>query len=389
MIINKIILQKPHVNQLFILQNSKRFNVVNCGRQFGKDALIKIISITTALKNKKVAIIAPQYRTSLDLWNEIIEITQKTIVKKDHLSRIEFNTGGVIEFWSLINFESIRGKRYNSVIINEAAHFINLKKAWTEVIRPTLTAHKGKCWFLSTPKGRNYFKELTEMNEKSNWSCFHFTSYDNPKIDSREIDDAKKNISDQAFRQEYLAEFVDGLECMMKQEYIRKFYDIPENLNIFMGVDLAMSTKEKSDYTAIVVLGRQKETNNIYILDVYRTKATFNEILSKINFFANKWKPEKIGIESVQGQAYIAQEMIRTSTYNIEQIHPDKDKITRFNTILSRYEQGLVYHKNDLISDFEHELMEFPIGSHDDMIDATVHAFLMSTKKLLTAQCWL
>jgi hypothetical protein len=36
------------------------------------------------------------------------------------------------------------------------------------------------------------------------------TSYDNPLINPSEIDDARLTLPDNVFRQEYLAEFIDG-----------------------------------------------------------------------------------------------------------------------------------------------------------------------------------
>lgn len=54
---------------------------------------------------------------------------------------------------------------------------------------------------------------------------------------------------------------------------------------------------------------------------------------------------------------------------------PDKDKVTRFQALAARYEQRLVYHAPDLDPEFERELLAFPVGSHDDMVDAAVYAF--------------
>ena len=40
-----------------------------------------------------------------------------------------------------------------------------LKSSWEESIRPTLTDMEGDAWFLSTPKGLNYFYDLFQRGQ--------------------------------------------------------------------------------------------------------------------------------------------------------------------------------------------------------------------------------
>jgi hypothetical protein len=119
-----------------------------------------------------------------EVWRDLNLILAPVIKKKDGGEmRIELVTGGIIEFWSLENYDAIRGRKYHFVTINEAAMFRNLKQAWTEVIRATLTDYQGSAVFLSTPKGENYFKELADKeNSNLEWRTFRYTSYDNPKL---------------------------------------------------------------------------------------------------------------------------------------------------------------------------------------------------------------
>jgi hypothetical protein len=79
-------------------------------------------------------------------------------------------------------------------------------------IRATLTDYAGDAWFFSTPKGKNnYFFELEmEMRQHAEWAIFKFTSYDNPLLDPKEIDEAKNQLDKITFDQEYMAEDVDA-----------------------------------------------------------------------------------------------------------------------------------------------------------------------------------
>lgn len=74
---------------------------------------------------------------------------------------------------------------------------------------------------MSRPKGKNAggtpdhpgngFYLIEEKHRKfDNWAFFHFTTYDNPHIDRDEIEEARLQLDDTTFRQEYLAEYVDA-----------------------------------------------------------------------------------------------------------------------------------------------------------------------------------
>jgi hypothetical protein len=60
-------------------------------------------------------------------------------------------------------------------VVDEAAMIPTLQEAWQQSIRPTLTDLRGSAWFLSTPKGMNYFKVLFDLgqdSERDDWaSC--------------------------------------------------------------------------------------------------------------------------------------------------------------------------------------------------------------------------
>ncbi len=85
---------------------------------------------------------------------------------------------------------------------------------------------------------------------------------------------------------------------------------------------------------------------------------------------ADRWHPTAIGVEVVQYQAAVVQELLRTTTLPVREVRPDRDKVTRFQPLEARYEQGLVRHTPDLDPAFERELLGFPVGEHDDQVDA-------------------
>src|SRR5208283_2296932 len=60
-----------HPSQMQVLQQAKRFNVVCCGRRWGKTVLGMDRLIHPALEGKPVAWFAPNYRLLTDVWREL------------------------------------------------------------------------------------------------------------------------------------------------------------------------------------------------------------------------------------------------------------------------------------------------------------------------------
>jgi hypothetical protein len=212
-----IFLPTPHPAQQHILDNSKRFNHLRCGRRFGKTSLIEELS-SIVLEGKRVGIWFPTYKDLDPVWNDVKKTFASVTSKKNEvLKQIQCVTGGLIDFWSMEDPDSGQGRKYHRAIIDEAAKAPKLYQAWENTIRPTLTDYVGDAFILSRPKGKNNpFYLIEEKHRKfSDWAFFHFTSYDNSTdvggyLQTSEIEAAKQQLDEINFRQEYLAEYVDA-----------------------------------------------------------------------------------------------------------------------------------------------------------------------------------
>lgn len=105
--------------------------------------------------------------------------------------------------------------------------------------------------------------------------------------------------------------------------------DIPQDLQIYMGVDLAIGEKEEHDNFVIVVIGI--DTNyNYYILDFYEGKIRFSVQTKKIRKYYKKWDPIKTLIETNAYQDAQYQNLKdEDRTLRIKPKKQTKDKITR------------------------------------------------------------
>ncbi|HXG86518.1 MAG TPA: terminase family protein, partial [Pyrinomonadaceae bacterium] len=120
---------------------------------------------------------------------------------------------GSFQMWSLDSAETVRGRKYALALIDEAAMVPDLENTWNAVIRPTLTDYEGGADFYSTPKGLNYFYSLFNRasdDANKDWAAWQMPTAANPFIKSSEIEAARLELPTDVFRQEYLAEFIQG-----------------------------------------------------------------------------------------------------------------------------------------------------------------------------------
>jgi hypothetical protein len=199
-----------HAAQRKIVDEARRFNVLACGRRFGKDVLGQDVLMDKAIDGQPVAWFAPTYRMMLDNMRDIARTCRDIASKVNHSEhRIELITGGVIDFWSLDVPDVARGRHYARVIVNEAAMARGLVDVWTRVIRPTLADLGGDAWFLSTPRGYNDFHALYAMaaEHPDEWRSWRFPTSDNPHIPAKEIEAMRAEMDAVSYAQEILAEF--------------------------------------------------------------------------------------------------------------------------------------------------------------------------------------
>jgi len=241
-------LSEPHINQQVILDSSSRFRVVMCGRRFGKSELSQVEMISNALKGYQVAYITPTYKLAKTFFEKLTQVIPFENNKSDLI--INFPNKGSVEFFTGERLDNLRGRKFHLVVIDEASFIPNLEDGWLNSIRPTLTDYKGKALFLSTPKGKNYFYSLF-MKGGEDWQSFKFTTYDNPYIDKSEIDDARRQLPEAVFEQEYMANPMENAANPFGSNKINECIKPLSNLQpSYYGIDLAKSF----DWTVIVGL---------------------------------------------------------------------------------------------------------------------------------------
>jgi hypothetical protein len=159
--------------------------------------------------------------------------------------------------WSLDSPDVARGRKYARAVIDETAMVVGLQAAWQHVIRATLTDYEGDAWFLSTPRGLNFFKQMFDWGQDplmSDWMSWQMPTAANPFISKDEIEKARLELPAQTFAQEYLAEFIRNEGVVFRNveaNLIAPATMSQEHLGhkIYAGVDWA----QKFDFTAISI----------------------------------------------------------------------------------------------------------------------------------------
>lgn len=152
-------------------------------------------------------------------------------------------------------------------------------------------------------------------------------------------------------------------------------------LNLYILIDRAFSSADSADYTGCVLAGVSC-SGNIYVLEAERHKFGLNEMLLLIMGWVDKYGAErvrKVGIETINWEEIepqIRMFMLKKNKFFIcERLLPEgkKSKDLRIRSALeARIANKTVFFKKGMV-DLEDELIRFPVGTHDDLIDALAY----------------
>jgi hypothetical protein len=251
----------PHDGQLQLHNCTSRFRTLVCGRRWGKTIFAINELIKWAMSDKgDYWYVAPTYRQAkLIAWVKLKYYAVAPIVRKINEADllITFKNGSTIRLLGADNEDSLRGVGLKGVVLDE---FADMKEiVWETVIRPMLTDYAGKAIFLGTPKGKinplyekfirdikyrddNYLNiEGNHIEVDSNYSSFRFMTSDNPYISAADVEEARRELAPQYFRQEYEASFENYTGIIYKEfntsKHVIKDIEIKDWWNIYVGMD--------------------------------------------------------------------------------------------------------------------------------------------------------
>lgn len=175
-------------------------------------------------------------------------------------------------------------------------------------------------------------------------------------------------IFKQKWFKRWLKETIDGIEYIVHGQTRSKASECSR----FICADTASSTKTTADNTALCDCLRAPNGDMI-VLAVYAGRWEVPETRARIMDIWNTGNIDYVGIETAQAGIGIIQDLTNAGVL-VRELKADKDKLTRSVALQILAEQGRVYIPDD--SELIHELLTFPLGKHDDRVDACVYAAL-------------
>jgi phage terminase large subunit len=288
-----------------------RFICAAISRRLGKTYIANIIGqLVTLVPGSNVLIMSPNYRLSqisFDLQRSLIKHFDLELTRdnaKDSI--IELSNSSTIRMGSVNQVDSVVGRSYDLIIFDEAALTDAGEEAFNIALRPTLDKPNSKAIFISTPRGKNnWFAKFYNRgfsDEFPEWCSIHATYLDNPRIHPRDIEEAKRTMSDAEFRQEYMADFSTYEGRIWNFDFEGQVRDLSDldlrKMDIIGGLDVGYK-----DPTAMCIIAYDFATETYYVVaEYYSVESTTSKHAGHMSYYIEKYNVDYIFIDSAAQQ---------------------------------------------------------------------------------------
>ncbi len=164
-------------------------------------------------------------------------------------------------------------------------------------------------------------------------------------------------------------------EWMIRLERTQELMNKLSKVAPIMSIDAAFRLKQTNDFTGICV-SKSLSDGTVYILEAKQIKVNAADLVEEVFRLVSVYHPHKVLIETVSAQILLVDllknEMKKRSTwFVIEEVKTSttETKTMKIRGLIQYYSNGCIYHLGNLV-DLESQLLEFPRGTHDDIIDS-------------------
>lgn len=308
---------------------------------------------------------------------------------------------------------AIQGARIDVLICDD---ILDLSNSQTEITRQKVkddflesfssrVVDGGKIMMVGTLQSR--LDLLCEMSENTEYNYFHMKAVDEGSkitISRRwnydRLMSKKREIGSVKFLKLFQNDRTAQTGTMLKPEWLNYYgrgensaYPVTlppiEHLRIFMAVDPAIADKDYKeklehnnlDYFAICIMGLHAQSKRLFIVENFKDRLSLQQQLDTINAFNERYRPTKIGIESVAYQKALAQ-----AAWSMDSLPPIVElkthgglgsKEARIEAMGAHFENGRIWVSpdNHLFLD---EYLHYPDIPHDDVLDSVELATRMA-----------
>lgn len=378
-----------------------KYHVIQAGRKSGKSYLLTRLALflsSSPLQNG--AIICAYSRQNNSIYNVLMnkiptefypEIFAPNFVRTKEATTIRFINNSMISFFTAKNPDAFVNESFDFIIADEMALWP--LSAWEIQIEPTLLAkRKGIAILASTPRGKNdFFKLVMQGKDDNNLMVKHYTMtyHDNIDdkgvsiIDLRQIEKARNESSEYAFKQEYLGQFVFGSSNVfgdfVKNQTIKDWININPEEHYFHGIDWA-GGGEIGDSTVLCIMNSKGEV--VYMKEARSDRMP--EQCRELSDIIHKYN--SIGYSEYNGLGRMATEVMqdyKTNTLKFNTTNESKQEA--LSHLIRDINMSLVFLPTpDLFPKLDNEMTTFEVsrtalgkltyhhtkGGHDDTVDA-------------------
>ena len=198
---------------------------------------------------------------------------------------LKLKNGSKMVFKSTERYDNLRGYTVDYMIVDEAAY--HKDGVWDSVLKPMLLVKGKKVLFISTPRGTsNWFYKMYQLGqdaESTNYASTRMEYKENPFLDLRELEEARKVLPAHIFAAEYEGSFTESGNSVFDMDRAHTFdkYPVPQG-KIFCGVDLGRA----NDWTVAVFMDSAGN-----VVDIYRdNRKDWSIMVANIIEKITRWK---------------------------------------------------------------------------------------------------
>jgi hypothetical protein len=380
----------PHPAQRAIMDDSRRFRVVACGRRWGKSEMCAHLAFQRAIEDPGAVVwwVAPTFDMANDYgFDKIAPLLSPEFLdgppKRTKPRKIRFANGSELSFRSAEREDSLRGGGVDLLVIDESGAIP--ERAWTDELRPALSDTLGDMIAIGTPKGRNWFWRWFQRGqtpgEHADVASWRAPTAQNPHVPDGEIDSARGDLPERVFQQEYLAEFLDDAGGVFEnvREHVEE-YDLPVSFSASAGspFGIGVDFARHEDWTVIVAIDAAGR-----VVAFERFQGTsWTRVQSAVERVAAQYAPNVVALDATRDNKVVSD--LEDAGVNVSAVtFSAKRKKTLIENLITELESGgltLPASESELLAEleaFEYDMTETgnvryaaPSGMHDDCVDA-------------------
>lgn len=196
-----------------------------------------------------------------------------------------------------------------------------------------------------------------------------------------------KSSTKNKFYGQFLNDPMDDSLLEFKREWFQQFTIQPGTqianefpmAPVIISIDPAFRMRQSNDDSGIIVT-KTLSDNNVYIVEAKGIKVNPLMLVEEVFRLVDKYvHVDKVLLETVTSQIMLmdllqAEMRKRGKFFVIQEVKPDTNetKAARIRGLIPHYSNRRIFHAPGLYS-LEEQLIEFPRGQHDDIIDALAY----------------